>query len=279
MKLMNTYVYIIIGLISVAFLLCLYIIYYWCKFEKFKIEGKILFLTKEETVRFLQQDTDKYVQNMSKADLYARKVNSPSEYITKISNEALSFSDKEKEKLQRCCNKADEFFWNFSYLGINCGNDIAGIKWKLALTDHGYEEGLPHTRHDIIFLSRNIINDIIATDANDHQLVSTLIHEKVHVFQRYNPEVMQKIIEKMGYVEISSGIIPALKRSNPDLNDKLYMTKDDKQILIILYKSDKPSGINDIKPIKSFAFEHPYEKMAYEIASNYEKKQWKDIIT
>jgi len=268
------YTYVIIGLLIISFTSCLYFIYALGK--NIEHQSNVLFLSKEETSKFLQEDRDRYVQNMSSADLYARKAANASEYIAKIQNLSLNFSEQEKQKLQRCCKKADEFFRNFSYQDMNC-NIISKIRWKLALTSNGYEEGLPHTREDLIFLSRNIINDVIAADKNDHLLVSTLIHEKVHVFQRHHPDIMKKIIDRMGYVEISNGLLPKLKRCNPDLNNKIYMTKDDKQILMILYKSDKPSGINDIKPVKSFASEHPYEKMAYEIASNYDKSRWKDV--
>ena len=266
------YIYLFIGII-ISFLLGAFMLSsLTCK----STQGNVIFLDGSQTVSFLQKDEDRYVHSLHAADLYARKVKSCEEYIEKISK-LIQFSDKEKAKLRRCCSKADDFLKTFTYMGIDC-KIIANMSWNLALIDTAYEEGLPHTRRNIIFLSKYNINETISADSNDQRLVSTLIHEKVHVFQRYNTQLMEQLIYKMGYQEVMKSSINSqdlkLKRSNPDINNKIYMTSD-KEVLMITYKSDKPSGINDIKPVASFAFEHPYEKMAYEIAGNYDKSQWK----
>ena len=93
-------------------------------------------------------------------------------------------------------------------------------------------------------------------------------------------------------------------RSNPDTNNKLYYypkdttggetganatandlwntmtgasasnnTKDydEDKVMVCLYRNEKPNSINDVKH-KNFAEEHPYEKIAYEVAENYNSK-------
>jgi len=71
---------------------------------------------------------------------------------------------------------------------------VAGIKWVFANTYANYskdvikeyEQGLPHTRENIILLSKNVLK------YDELDLTSTLIHEKIHIYQRYNPELFDK---------------------------------------------------------------------------------------
>jgi hypothetical protein len=58
------------------------------------------------------------------------------------------------------------------------------------------------------------------------------------------------------------------KRANPDMDDKLYMDKDN-NIYYSQYNKN-PKSIMDVRyfPINESSYEHPFEKMAYEI-SNY----------
>lgn len=239
----------------------------------------VLFLSNIDTSKFLENDNDKYVKNMSQIDLYARKSKSANEYIHKISQCSIGFSPKEKEKLIRCCYKADEFLKSFIYKGVFDCSRIANIKWKLALTynnnNNEYEEGLPHTREDVIFLSKYVINNNIAKEENDTSLVVTLIHEKVHIYQRYYS--MKELIESMGYKEeinISQEMIK-YKRSNPDLDNKIY-SKNGKT-MIMMYKNNTPTSINDLLS-NNFTIEHPYEEIAYDISNEYEKNIIKEYI-
>lgn len=229
----------------------------------------IKYLTYNETSDFLLNDSDKYINNMSDADLYARKVKSKKEYLEKISKNAISFNINEKEKLYICSNNADNFLKNYN--NIIDGKDLVLIKWKFALVNNindnesiEYEEGLPHTREDIIFLSKYVLNN------DNYNLTNILIHEKVHIYQRYNKEKIEKIINDYGYKVSDSIKNKKLIRANPDLNDKIYFDSKNNTEMIGLYKSDTPNGINDVI-LTNFSIEHPYEKMAYEIAEEYNK--------
>jgi hypothetical protein len=124
---------------------------------------------------------------------------------------------------------------------------------------------MPHTRNDIIFLSKYVINN------DEDNLINILIHEKVHIYQRYNYEKLEKIISKMGYGFSRKNKNIKLLRANPDLNDNIYYDKKNNIELIGTYKNNTPSGINDII-ITNFSAEHPYEKMAYDIAEEYTKQ-------
>ena len=152
-------------------------------------------------------------------------------------------------KLKRCSIKASEYFNN-------------GKEWKFALISSAYEEGFPHTREDIIFLSPSILN------LDDNMLIKTLIHESIHIYQRYNKREMDEYMIKNGFEKIRKKNKGELIRSNPDLDEFIYKDKNGIEMKA-LYNSENPNGIGDIKI--SHNMEHPYEYMAYEIAENYYK--------
>ena len=283
-------------------------------------DDHIYFMTYKETANFFMKDNDRYVRNLSELDLHARNVKTHVEYLHNIEETAISFTDEEKELLVKCANNADKYliketFSELKYGKYLNGNDIAGIKWIFANTYTNYfndvikenEQGLPHTRENIILLSKNVLK------YDELNLTNTLIHEKIHIYQRYNPEIFDKIIKDMGLKELDKKSFKHAKyiRSNPDTNNKLYYyaknndntmgllnaimnigggsdnkndikdsndstdTKDSKdydddKVMVCLYRNDKPNSINDVKH-KNYSAEHPYEKIAYDIAENFYK--------
>jgi hypothetical protein len=270
-------------------------------------DDHIYFMTYKETANFFMKDNDRYVRNLSELDLHARNVKTHVEYLHNIEETAISFTDEEKELLVKCANNADKYLINQTFSELKYGkflngNDIAGIKWIFANTYTNYfndvikenEQGLPHTRENIILLSKNVLK------YDELNLTNTLIHEKIHIYQRYNSDIFDKIIKDMGLKELDKKSFKQAKyiRSNPDTNNKLYYYAknndntidllntmmniggdadnnvikdyDDDKVMVCLYRNDKPNSINDVKQ-KDYAAEHPYEKIAYEIAENFYK--------
>lgn len=272
--------YYILSLLFITFLILtiyyIYTIYTTLPFKNGKNDTHLYYMSYEETALFLENDEDKYVANLSPLDLYARKVSSKDEYINIIKNEAIHFNKGDKLILDSCTKKADELLRNININNISTESnldyskylnykDIANIKWVLAITksDNGgkYENGLPHTRKHIIFLSQDMLN------YSEDEIIRLLIHEKIHIYQRYNEALFKTIIYNMGYTD--SHDIPQEKlkyvRSNPDVNNKIYKNKNTGELMICLYRSDKPQNINDIVT-QNYSMEHPYEKIAYEIS-------------
>jgi hypothetical protein len=252
-------------------------------------------MTFKETADFLRNDSDAYVRNMSALDLHARHAKTYMDYIDNIEDTAITFTADEKELLGKCADKADNYFKmgqfkELEYANHINGNDIASIKWVFANTyaNHfndtikEYEEGLPHTRENIIFVSKNVLK------YDELNLTNTLIHEKIHIYQRYNSNIFDKIIKEMGLLEIDKKAYKSAKyiRSNPDTNNKIYYAPantanadnaairgamvSDANVMVCLYRNDNPNSINDVIH-KNYSMEHPYEKIAYEIAENYYK--------
>ena len=223
--------------------------------------SNIQFLTAEETKEFLLNDPDEYVHTLNTWDLIARKVSIFQDYLHKISQATLSFSDEQKQRLSNAAKEADKFFNNTRIEGIDCAQ-IASIPWVLALTrDKEYEDGLPHTRANIIFISTSL-------DQNNDKLVRTLIHEKIHIYQRLNPQDIMSFLSFHGYYRWKQRFGVPRIRSNPDLDAWIYFNPVSKKPMVAYYSSDTPMNIDDVI-IDSAVSEHPFEELAYNIAQKY----------
>lgn len=222
---------------------------------------EIIFLDKEAVNNFFIEDPDNYVLNLSKPDLIARKVNTPYEYIKNIVKYSANLSDDEKIKLTSACKLADVFFINNKHY---VDPIISSISWTFAkIYGDYYENGYPHTRKNIIFLNDNIISNYSLCE-----LGKLLIHEKIHVYQRYFPEKLENYMSNFEKVKHRS--FEPLIRSNPDLDEWIYAYKYNMEPLIALYNSDSPNGLADITILNStINYEHPYEFMAYDIIKHF----------
>jgi hypothetical protein len=284
------YEYILLFILFVLFIIIISLAIYYILYNSFdtiNTNGNIHYMSAEETSKFLKEDRDNYISNLSTYDLYARNTPSAKKYIEEIQNLASTFTDKDIELLNNCTSIADDLLRNIKRGDINDivyakfinFKDIANIKWVFSKTDSDsegetcYENGLPHTRKDIIFLSDKVlIND-------EDELIKILIHEKIHIYQRNNSELFKSIIINMGYIEVTDDMIRGnselikqikYRRSNPDINKKLYKNTSTNKILICFYKSDKPSSISDVTG--NYYDEHPYETIAYELSEYIYKK-------
>jgi len=208
------------------------------------------YLTKEETKDFIRKDSDNYINNLSIYDLRARKAKSNDEYKDRVINGCMDFTEDQKEKLEKTSMIAQAFFNN-------------NEKWKFALINNNYEDGFPHTREKIIFLSPNVIN------YEENELTKTLIHESIHIYQRYNKKAIQIYLDNNGFTVSRLRNNTSLIRANPDLDEYIYKDKNGDE-LNAYYRSEFPLSINDVH-MSVMSEEHPYEKMAYEIADEYIK--------
>lgn len=210
---------------------------------------QVTFLSAAETKAFLKADKDQYVRKMTKPDLFARKAKTDKEYIDRISQQTLDFTPAEKEMIQTMAEDIDAAF-----------PDLATTPWRLAKM-HGssYEDGMPHTREDVIFVSDDTLRS--------PHFKNTLLHEKVHVYQRRNPILMERYLIKEQYVKYKHRSQEPLLRSNPDLDEWIYIDPQSRKPMMALYSSNTPSSISDVT-LTNIAFEHPYEAMAYKVAQH-----------
>jgi len=232
--------------ISIAFGVIILILIYIILFPSSVFD--IDFLTKEESQQFMERDEDGYIRNLSVYDLRARNAESTDAYLKTAINSCMEFNEIQKDKLRVCALEALKYFNN-------------NQNWTFALVSNSYEDGFPHTRSNIIFLSPVILN------YSNSELIKTLIHESVHIYQRYNKETIDKYLYKNGYSISRLKDKNSKIRANPDLDNYIYKSRDGKE-LIAYYKTDNPKGIGDVVIIEG---EHPFEVMAYEYGEAYSK--------
>jgi hypothetical protein len=225
-------------------------------------EPTITIWKKEKTSDFLRNDRDGYVQLMSSADLTARKASTVYDYLSTISRESASEpSAIETALIKNAIKKVNTFLRkNKSKLPPYISpTKLHDIPWKIALTKgRKYEDGMPHTRENVIIINHSNIKSI--------EFSNTLLHEKIHVYQRMYPEDVAQWMRHKGFVMWKPRSQEPLSRSNPDLDPYIYIDPISKQPMLATYTSETPSSISDVK-LSTPSFEHPYEYLAYEVAS------------
>lgn len=259
-------------------------------FASAETDGGVSFIDAKTTATFLLHDDDGYVKNMSKSDLAARKVVCQEAYRLRAYYAAQDFTDDQKALLRKGTAEADAFFRRYNGQATTGRGGVptaisaiayfdaaraAALPWKLMHTTNEYEEGLPHTRGEYIFISP-------ATLAESYlDFVETLIHEKIHIYQRryarekvYVAALKQEVflteymVSQMGYTKSKRRSEAACDlRANPDLDDWIYKDPKTGAELFLCYRSAQPTGITDV--IGDAKNEHPFEWIAYKISQLY----------
>ena len=218
------------------------------------IQSNNQYLSKEETFNFLFADLDNYIHNFNNSDLISRKVSSIDNYLYQISNSAASFTNAEKKYLDKITLMANNTIKN---IDVPFAQQLANIQFTFAKTNNNnYENGFPHTRENIIFLATPFFKK------SEDDAISTIIHEKTHLFQRFYPNETHNYLQNNGYTlqgKLSQSEMQ-LKRSNPDINNDVW-TDSDGNLMLPLFNNINPKSMSDLAT--SEQKQHPYEEMAY----------------
>ena len=227
-------------------------------------ENNITFITKENLLDNLLEDNDNYYKTFYKNDLKARNINNVNDYYKKI-NDSVTDADKDiKEKVILGITQANKFLNNINYDYFD-GKECNKLLWKIGFVKNKlYESGLPHTRGDIIILS------VEGVKYNTlKKLINTLIHEKVHIYQKKFPEKMNNYISFYNFKKIKKRDEYDNIRANPDLDNYIYQDSDNNT-----YKAQYNKNVLSVEDIVYYPknnqmYEHPFEKMAIEIENKY----------
>lgn len=232
-------------------------------------DGYCTFMSSRDTRLFLLNDPDGYTSSMSNWDLFARNVTLELNYRKVAGSSAASFDVKKRALVLAAAKRADAYILQlvnkpvakkYGFDDYKEVEKLVNMQWTFALTTGNvYEDGLPHTRLNVIFLSSLV-------DYTPDSLFRTLVHEKIHLYQRMYPEHMVQLLGKLGYVRWKNAQGVPRIRANPDTDPYIYVDPATKAPMLAEYASDTPSSVSDIT-IKHGAQEHPYETMAYDIAS------------
>jgi len=233
--------------------------------QESKAVPKMMYMDREHMNRIVHESF--FFTRMSKLDCAARDINNAQSYMKLYVDSLTEFSEEEKKDLTDTVQKANVL--------LEGTKNIYGIHWRFAKISENIEQGWPHTIGDTIVLSRQFFG------ASKEQKVETLIHEKLHVYQRRFPVETELLITDYWGFKVDSKLenFP-LARNNPDINSFVY-AKDGHDILQE-YTSLEPKSIrestaimidertgkkndsrnNDIGiPNNISQLEHPYEIM------------------
>ena len=247
---------ILLIIIIIIIIIILILILYINNNESFtsNLNSEIIFLEPTELKNILLQDNDNYYDRFYDYDWKARHVKNKEEYLNNIKNNniCLSWTKEQKEIVEKAINNKYINKYNNKYFDI----DISNIPWIIGLTTDSYENGYPHTRGNIIILN---IKTIYSSN-----LIETLIHEKIHVYQKMYPDITNTIINKLNFKLVGKRKYSDMIRVNPDTDNNIYSYNNN--IMKAIYTSSNPTSIGDIKYNTDYSYEHPNEWMAIDIA-------------
>jgi hypothetical protein len=206
----------------------------------------------------LKNDNDDYFKGFYKLDYISRNINNIHDYYSIIDDSVDNFSIDEKNKISKAIQLADNKIQKI-YFDWFDGKKCIDIPWNLiCIKGKLYENGLPHTRSNYIIISKKNIDNY-----SMDKLTKTLIHEKVHIYQKIYKEDCEKYLKEHNFKRYKYREENDNIRANPDIDKWIYKDGSD-NIYSAKYTNNNPESIESIeyKPYNSQSYEHPYEKMA-----------------
>lgn len=234
------------------------IIWFLYKYIIYESYSTNLYLNKYELEKNLINDSDNYYKNFNLLDYKVRNINSIDDYYVKIKNSCKNINNEYSLLLDEAIEIANNKIKKYKCIGFD-GIKAINIQWTIGLIDgKEYEGGLPHTRNNIIILPIFIL-------LNKTQLVNTLIHEKIHIYQKIYTNDLEKYLSNNGFTKYLLKNNFDNIRANPDLDNWVYKNKDD-EIMIAKYLNNCTTLFDiNIYPINKYIYEHPFEFMAYDL--------------
>ena len=224
----------------------------------------VTFISPDDLYQELISNNDKFYDTFYDYDWRARKVPSFEKYQEFIRQSVSAFTEDEMTKLRICTKQCDDFLMTVNIPGFD-NIKASNIPWKIGkVQGRLYEYGLPHTRHhDLIVLSdvENLKDDV-------RTLTRTLIHEKIHIYQKQNEADVEKYLEINHFEKYKQREYNDLIRANPDLDGWIYKNKLSGKLYKCEYNSNNPENIIDVKNTDQLE-EHPFENMAVNIAQKF----------
>ena len=230
-----------IFILFIIFLLNLFIIY--LSFRLINKKSNINFLNKEKAYNelFINKTEEGFLKDDNLFQLTLKLKNVNSEIITEINREniiknvfkknILEFTNNDKYLINLYI-KQIPYNWNWNFIKIS--DELAN--------------NLPYTRNNSIILYPKFIDSLNSFEINKDYL-ETLIHERIHIFQRYNKSLFERIYNKLGFYKIDNNIIKEINKnnlivSNPDGLDYWKIKINEEYIIPILINSSNNKFAN-----------------------------------
>ena len=190
-----------------------------------------------------------YFESMNPLDIKARAAESRQETFNNYIKSVRKPTPHEQKKLKNATVFADELLKPY--------HALAQIPWRFLIANDYIEAGFPHTHHDIIIIPKTHLSS-----AAHMSLINTLIHEKMHIFQRLNPPMCHKLYLDYWKLKIAGHrdlyYDTRHSRRNPDTNHLVY--KDETQLIQLYYKNKETPSLQETFGDPR---DHPHEIMAY----------------
>lgn len=170
----------------------------------------ITLLTPKQSFKIIKDS--KYLNKMNDKDMKVRKCYNIIKCEEMYKNNLVDFSYQDKLILIKLIKLTNDKLKNYKSLNE--------IPWKFAKTTTKIEEGMPHTHSDTIFLSE----DFFKTRNSDSTNIITLIHEKLHIYQRVHKQKTFELYNDYNFSRVTQKNIN-LRRANPDLDSFDYNYK------------------------------------------------------
>lgn len=274
---MNLYITVFLLFICVF----IYLIF-WHEVNIDNFEGfdePIHFLSSDETRDLISSNTDGYFERFTQNDLRARtkqSVSSLGRYVVTLDQyiqgfNCGDFTDSEKDLIADCIAEIETIVVKDIAIDWVDSDKFHAIPWKIGLiADDSYEYGLPHTRIDTILIPKS---SVVTAKTDKKDLLHTLIHEKLHVYQKLYPADFQKYLDHHGFVKYARyGSLGELA-SNPDTDEYVYAKKSGLKRVVHCGKYNFSTGKTGVKsivyqPINDAKYDHPRELAVYNLLEN-----------
>lgn len=244
-------------------------------------ENNIHFLSADETRDIISSNSDGYFERFTQNDLRARTQQSASSlgnYLVNLEQyikgfNCGDFTESNKALITECVDEIETIVIKDPPQsgGVDWvdSDKFHAIPWKIGLIeDDSYEYGLPHTRVDTILIPKRAL---IRNDRKD--FINTLIHEKLHVYQKLYPADFQKYLDHHGFVKYARyGSLRDIA-ANPDTDEYVYAKKSGLDKVVYCGKYDFSTGKHGVKsivhqPIDDPKYDHPRELAVYNLLEN-----------
>jgi len=212
-------------------------VFYYNKSPKDKIIEKYFTTNKNickilKTINYNYNDLDVKLRNIKDTSIY--------NYYCK---NLINIYNSDKQKILSLINKTKQTIDSKYYFLFD---NILFLKWKNHI-DNGY----PQTNKNIVCLSENFINNINVNDFKNFKYYgSVLIHELIHIWQKKNPKIFEKLYELWNFKKLNNLIndnkLKSIKRFNPDGISDYWILNGNKKILLASIYTDKSVDIGDV---------------------------------
>jgi hypothetical protein len=181
------------------------------------------------------------------------------EYLEKMKISCSSFTKNEEERLKKATYASKHLLRNTKKKFGPGFDPIKSSRIRIIFgctSGRFYEGGMPHTRYPAIILNREQLSNL-----TDSELVSIIIHETIHLYQKKYPQDMERYLAKNNFEFVKTKNPSDNIRANPDTDGYIYRNRKTNKIYEYKYNVF-PLAISDIMYNQE---EHPFEEMAYQI--------------